>query len=76
MTPDQTTFQRLQTDSPDAVTVFLSLDGTLADGSTITGPWDAFTVPLTEAEIATAAGIIDRAREQFAARINAAQVTP
>jgi hypothetical protein len=76
ITPEQTTFHRLQSDSPAAVSVFLSLDGTLADGSPLSGPWHQYAVPLTADEQAIAAAIIARARVMFAAELNTPIIQP
>ncbi len=75
--PEQTTFRRVQTDDPSSLTVFLSIDGTLADGSPMPGPWQSFVVPLTEAEQAMALAIVARARVMLADKVNApAEVKP
>lgn len=68
--PEQTTFRRVQTDDPSRLTVFLSIDGALADGTPMAGPWRAFDVPLTEAEQAMALAIVARARAMFADKVN------
>lgn len=72
ITPDQTTFRRLQTDLPVAVTVFLSIDGTLVDGTPMPGPWHGIEVPLTPDEQAVAMGIVQRARVTLAETVNSA----
>jgi hypothetical protein len=71
ITPEQTTFRRVQTDDPSSLTVFLSIDGTLADGTPMAGPWQSFTIPLTEAEQAMALAIVGRARMLCAEKANA-----
>jgi hypothetical protein len=76
ISPDQTTFRRIQSDNPTSVQVFLSLDGQLADGSPIAGPWQGFYIPLTPEEQQMALAIVARARVLFAAQINAEPVTP
>lgn len=70
ITPEQTTFRRLQTDNPSVVTVFLSLDGQLADGTAVSGPWQGFDIQLTAEEMAVAAAIVGRARTQFVTALN------
>ena len=60
----------MQTDSPDSISVFLSIDGVLADGSLVSGPWREMTIALTDAEKAVAAAIIDRARVAFVEEVN------
>ena len=70
VTPDQTTFRRLQTDLPVAVTVFLSIDGTLATGEPMPGPWQGIEIQLTPEEQAVAMGIVQRARVILADKIN------
>lgn len=70
ITPDQTTFRRLQTDDPATVTVFLSIDGQLIDGTPQPGPWREFRIVLTPEEQAASLAIVARARQQFADQIN------
>lgn len=70
ITPDQTTFRRLQTDLPVTVTVFLSIDGTLVDGTPMPGPWQGIEIQLTQEEQAVAMGIVQRARVILADKIN------
>lgn len=74
ISPEQTTFRRLQTDAPASVTIFLSIDGTLADGSPAEGPWQGITVDLTEAEQTMALALVARARQILCDRVNG--VTP
>lgn len=70
ITPDQTTFRRLQTDLPVAVTVFLSIDGNLVDGTPMPGPWQSIEVALTAEEQAVAMTIVQRARVALANKVN------
>ena len=70
ITPEQTTFRRIQSDDPRSVTVFLSIDGQLADGTPMAGPWRAFDVSLTSEETQMALAIVARARVKFATEIN------
>lgn len=70
ITPEQTTFRRLQTDLPVAVTVFLSIDGTLVDGTPMPGPWQGVEVALTIDEQEVAMGIVQRARVALANKVN------
>lgn len=74
--PEQTTFRRVQTDDPSSLTVFLSIDGQLADGTPMAGPWQGFVVPMTEAEQAMALAIVARARVMFADNVNAPPPAP
>lgn len=70
ITHDQTTFRRLQTDNPAAVTVFLSIDGTLVDGTPMPGPWQGIEISLTSDEQSVAMAIVQRARVILAAKTN------
>ena len=70
ITPEQTTFHRVQTDDPSTLTVFLSVDGTLVDGTPISGPWQGINVTLTAEEMAMAQAIVARARQTLADQIN------
>ena len=72
ITAENLTFRHMETKEPTTVTVFLSLDGTLADGSPVAGPWRSVVVELTEAEQAVAAAIKDRAKSALVAQINGA----
>jgi hypothetical protein len=68
---DQLTFRHMETKDPTRITVFLSMDGTLADGRVIAGPWQSVEVELTEAELAVAIALKDRAKATLLERINA-----
>jgi hypothetical protein len=68
---DQLTFRHMETKDPTRITVFLSMDGTLADGSVIAGPLQSVEVELTEAELAVAIALKDRAKATLLERINA-----
>lgn len=70
ITTEQTTCRRLQTDNPASVTVFLSIDGTLVDGTPMPGPWQGINIALTEDEQAVAMAIVQRARVILAAKTN------
>lgn len=72
ITPEQTTFRRIQSDNPTAVTVYLSIDGQLADGSPIAGPWQGFDIALTPEEAQMALAIVARARVLLADQVNGA----
>lgn len=76
ITPDQTTFRRLQTDNPASVTVFLSIDGTLATGEPMPGPWQGIDIALTAEEQAVAQAIVQRARVIMADRVCAPPAVP
>lgn len=71
LTPEQTTFRRIQTDDPRKLTVFLSVDGTLATGEQIAGPWTGIDITLTDTEVAAAQAVVARARVELCARVNA-----
>lgn len=73
LVPDNLTFRRLQTDDPRRVTVFLSIDGTLADGTPFDGPWQSVTVDLTDEELAVAVALKDRAKVALCDRLNGGQ---
>lgn len=70
ITPEQTTFRRIQSDDPTAVTVFLSLDGQLIDGTPMAGPWQGFIIPLTPEEQTMSLAIVARARQQYVDQLN------
>ncbi len=70
LTPEQLTFKRLQTDAPDTVSVFVAVDGVLADGTPITGSWESITITLTPEEAAAALAIVNRAKQEFCDRQN------
>lgn len=72
ITADNLTFRHMETKDPAIVTVFLSLDGTLADGSPVAGPWRSVVVELNDSEQAVAATIKDRAKAALVAQINGA----
>lgn len=71
ITSNQLTFKRMQTDLDSRVTVFAALDGTLADGSSVEGPWQSIEVELTADEIDTLNAIKARAKTAIAAVLNA-----
>lgn len=75
LTPEQTTFRRIQTDNPGVLTVYLSVDATDATGATIDGPWRPVDIALTEAEAAAALAVVARARQSLCDRINGANAT-
>ena len=74
LTPDKTTFRRAQTDSPDTLTLFFSVDGTDALGRPTSSDWVQETVTFTEAEAEMIAGLVSRARKSFCDRVNASLV--
>ena len=67
MTPDQLTFRRMQSDDTTKITIFCSIDGTLADGTSFDGPWQSVTLDLTDDELAVVEKIKDRAKQQIIA---------
>ncbi len=71
ISPNQLTYRRHQSDSPTTMTVFVSMDGTLVDGSPIEGPWRGVTVTLTDAQAQVILDVIDLAKTTEADRINA-----
>ena len=73
LTPDQTTFRRLQTDSPGSVTMYFSVDAADAMGRVIDGPWHAITLELTPEEQIFSAGLVARFRQTFCDQINQTQ---
>jgi len=70
LTPDKTTFRRIQTDSPAKITAYFSVDATDALGRQIAGPWEPVTITLTEEEAAFALALVARARQAFCDKIN------
>lgn len=62
----------METKDPTKITVFLSVDGTLADGSPVSGPWQGVDVELTAEEISVVAAITDRAKAVLVGGVNAA----
>jgi hypothetical protein len=68
---NQTTFRRIQTDDPTAVTVFFSVDATDALGRVVAGPMEAITMPLTGEQLTFAAGLVEHARMAYVAQKNA-----
>jgi len=71
LTPNQTTFRRIQTDDPSAITVFFSVDATDALGRVVAGPMEAVNLTLTSDELAFAASLVERARAAYVAAKNA-----
>jgi hypothetical protein len=65
LSPNQTTFRRIQTDDPTGITVFFSVDATDALGRTVAGPMEAVQLTLTSEELAFASAIVERARAEY-----------
>lgn len=72
LTPEQTTFRRIQTDDPSSLTAFFSVDATDALGRVTAGPWESVTLPLTADEAAFALALVGRLRQAYCDQVNAA----
>jgi hypothetical protein len=65
LTADKTTFRRIQTDDPSAITVFFSVDATDALGRVVAGPMESVQLTLTGEELAFASALVERARAEY-----------
>ena len=70
LTPEQTTFRRIQTDDPSSLTAFFSVDATDALGRVTAGPWESVTLPLTAEEAAFAGALVARLRQAYCDQVN------
>ena len=72
LTPELTTFHRIQTDDPAHAVVFFSMDLVTPMNTTISGPIEPVQVELTGDELAVFQALVTRARLQFVAAKNQA----
>jgi hypothetical protein len=68
--PSQTTFRRIQTDDPTALTAFFSIDSVDALGRLQSGAWESITLTLTAEEAAFANAIVARLRQAYCDGVN------